>query len=718
MPQALQTAGEHIYSLAASANFIQGRRIRSVAAVSLYVACRAQREEEPNMYMLIDFADVFDVRYSCVRHRTYANCMQIDVFQLGQVYMDILRYVIINGNGYKIAPINPEHLILRFAQRLEFGSSIMKVANDATRIVQRMRRDFMTPGRRPAGVCGAALILASRMNNFRRTPREMTYIVKVNEATIIKRLEEFKNVDSAGLTVEEFREITLESEADPPAYYEKKKSKKGKRGRKRKHVEFDDDGDDFGVSPMPAEINRASVRRDERELQGGSSREETPSHQTPTPAATQQRSRSKPEMPPPPIPVDPALQAREDPNRPQTRRMAAQAQAQADLTPQTSAGAEERSLDVEPAFYVQATAQRSASANDLPSPAPTQPRGEGGRNPPKERRKTRPDRHPNSEIETGDSEIAAALSDPFSASLSTLQATADVAASTEVRKPTDPTVEDFDRTVLDRPNFEVVMSEIIGDDEFEDDPEVRNCLLNEEEIAIKTRIWTAVNADWLRDKASKEYKAELEDAYGTRRPIKRRNRKKKRMGDLTTYAGQVDDRRLESGEGLADSAADAVHLMLQNRMFGRQRTISSKINYEKLRETYTPSSSGSRRTSMAGGDSPGNGVQTTQPALPDDATVLDDDATIVGPTGEEERQADQEKEAADNIGKRQEDISGVVEHEPAIGGRIRQQEALDAIANELEDEGEDDEDEEDDEDDVAGRDYDDDPYEATGALSD
>ena len=40
--------------------FIQGRRIKSVAAVALYIACRVQTH--PNTFMLIDFSDILGVR--------------------------------------------------------------------------------------------------------------------------------------------------------------------------------------------------------------------------------------------------------------------------------------------------------------------------------------------------------------------------------------------------------------------------------------------------------------------------------------------------------------------------------------------------------------------------------------------------------------------------------------------------------------------------------
>lgn len=48
--------------------FIQGRRLKSVAAVALYIACRVQTE--PNTHMLIDFSDILGVRERTLVPRT------------------------------------------------------------------------------------------------------------------------------------------------------------------------------------------------------------------------------------------------------------------------------------------------------------------------------------------------------------------------------------------------------------------------------------------------------------------------------------------------------------------------------------------------------------------------------------------------------------------------------------------------------------------------
>jgi len=189
-----------------------------------------------------------------------------------------------------INPINPEDLIYRFAKRLEFGELTMRVANEAAHIVQRMNRDWMTTGRRPAGICGAALILAARMNNFRRTVREVVYIVKVTDITINKRLDEFKVTESSDLTVEQFRTIDLERAHDPPAFYEAQ-NPKSKRKRKRVRQLEDEEPEVIADDQLP---NAASPG---------------PSNPTAPPHSQGQGRRDAEGFAIPAIPIDPALLA-------------------------------------------------------------------------------------------------------------------------------------------------------------------------------------------------------------------------------------------------------------------------------------------------------------------------------------------------------------------------------------------------------------------------
>lgn len=125
--------------------------------------------------------------------------------------------------------VDPSHYISRFAALLEFGDETHKVATDAVRLVQRFDRDWMTRGRRPAGICGAALLLAARMNNFRRSVEEIVQVVKIADTTLKKRLDEFKNTPSGSLTLADFRNVWLDEEMDPPAFTKGKEKEEAER---------------------------------------------------------------------------------------------------------------------------------------------------------------------------------------------------------------------------------------------------------------------------------------------------------------------------------------------------------------------------------------------------------------------------------------------------------------------------------------------------------
>jgi len=103
---------------------------------------------------------------------------------------------------------DPAVYSLRFANRLDLGNDRHKVATDASRLVRRFQADWMSEGRRPAGVCGACLLVAARMNGYHRTPEEIAQIVKVSPTTIKRRLLEFAQTGMADKTVEQCKNMT------------------------------------------------------------------------------------------------------------------------------------------------------------------------------------------------------------------------------------------------------------------------------------------------------------------------------------------------------------------------------------------------------------------------------------------------------------------------------------------------------------------------------
>lgn len=197
---AVGLTGEHYidaahrwYALALQHQFTRGRRGPNVIAACLYIVCR----QEKTPHMLLDFADI----------------LSTSVYSLGGTFLRLVRLL-----NLEMPIVDPSFFVARFAARLEFGERTSQVSNTALRLVARMKRDWIQTGRRPAGVCAAGLIIAARMHGFRRTEGEVVRVVRICEATLKKRLEEFGRTPTSQLTPHEFEGVWLEQEADPPSF--------------------------------------------------------------------------------------------------------------------------------------------------------------------------------------------------------------------------------------------------------------------------------------------------------------------------------------------------------------------------------------------------------------------------------------------------------------------------------------------------------------------
>jgi len=120
--------------------------------------------------------------------------------------------------GIKLEIIDPALYIYRFAAHLNLDEKANEVAMTALRIVSRMKRDWIVAGRRPAGICAAALLIASRAHGFEREHNDVTKILKICGLTVIARVKEFEVTPSADLTLDEFHKEDIEHEVDPPAF--------------------------------------------------------------------------------------------------------------------------------------------------------------------------------------------------------------------------------------------------------------------------------------------------------------------------------------------------------------------------------------------------------------------------------------------------------------------------------------------------------------------
>uniref|UniRef100_A0AAQ4S0C8 Transcription factor IIIB 90 kDa subunit n=1 Tax=Gasterosteus aculeatus aculeatus TaxID=481459 RepID=A0AAQ4S0C8_GASAC len=180
----------NFFKMVVSKHLTRGRKTEHVIAACLYLVCRT--EGTP---------------------LTVTSRLQVNVYILGKTFLLLARELCINAPA-----IDPCLYIPRFAHMLEFGLKTHEVSMTALRLVQRMKRDWMHTGRRPSGLCGAALLVAARMHKFRRTVKDVISVVKVCQTTLRKRLTEFEDTPTSQLTIDEFMKVDLEQECDPPSF--------------------------------------------------------------------------------------------------------------------------------------------------------------------------------------------------------------------------------------------------------------------------------------------------------------------------------------------------------------------------------------------------------------------------------------------------------------------------------------------------------------------
>lgn len=646
-----------VYKFASNSNFIQGRRKNTVAAVCVYAVCR---KEDNNKVMLIDLADI----------------IKTDVFLLGRSYKDLLNALPDMKDGTK--PIIIEDLIFRFASKLEFLHDTNKVALSAIRIAQRMRHDNITHGRRPAGICGAALIMAARAHNYRRTVREVVYIAKVTMTTLQERMEEFANVPSAQMTIQDFHEAKALPEAshDPPFVYKQSKEwqeKHPKKAKKRKAITAGD-----SQTGMPETTKRQKTTSTEPRAAS-------------IPIDPALEAETVTEIPAPPqAPTTPVLDKDGfvvPPRKPTEEELTIANAATADVDGQLEdladefGDSEEEEIDdeVDPSSEMAMAAAQGIQVpgmenmkikarQALPaseSNAEAEEGDEAGK-----KKKEKPTLRIDEEWELDETyleqEMQGHLNDPVMLGVSAI-VTQDVerrrekAAIAHANRSL-PAPETINNPPADAnttqpapggtapwftPHSKVSDDPIVHEDEFKDDPEVLFCKLTERDVLIKEMIWANHNKDYMRKVQQKIFEAKVSQ---NNPPKQKRSRPRKpRIGE-----GQATP---------AGSATEAAQNMLRNR------PISTKLDYSRMGNlfefskrgpgsTYGASSVGSRSAlpSSAGSDDEDAGDgQAPTPAL----TARERAARALAPEEDEDEQDNEfggEEDFQDEAGGQGEDF--------------------------------------------------------------
>ncbi|WOL01895.1 transcription factor IIIB [Canna indica] len=184
------------YQIAVDKNFTKGRRTPHVAAACLYIACRQTKKA----YLLIDFSDY----------------LQINVYVLGAVFLQLCKTLSLSEHPIVQKLVDPSLFIHRFTERL-LGKKNNAVSETALRIVASMKRDWMQTGRKPSGLCGAALYISALSHGLNYSKSDIVSVVHICETTLTRRLIEFENTESGSLTIEEFlaRADEMNAENEP-----------------------------------------------------------------------------------------------------------------------------------------------------------------------------------------------------------------------------------------------------------------------------------------------------------------------------------------------------------------------------------------------------------------------------------------------------------------------------------------------------------------------
>ncbi|TKY62843.1 Transcription factor IIIB 70 kDa subunit [Spatholobus suberectus] len=195
------------YKIALERNFTRGRKSEQVQAACLYIAFRHNNKP----YLLIDFS----------------NYLKTDVYVLGAVFLQLCQVLRLGEHPIVQKPVDPSLFIHRYTNNLlkprskavsDTAPTIVgskAISDTALTIVASMKRDWMQTGRKPSGLCGAALYISALAHGFKCSKPDILRIVHVCEATLTKRLVEFENTESSCLTIEELNMMAKEHEKNP-----------------------------------------------------------------------------------------------------------------------------------------------------------------------------------------------------------------------------------------------------------------------------------------------------------------------------------------------------------------------------------------------------------------------------------------------------------------------------------------------------------------------
>ena len=172
IPRDVRETAALLYRKALIAKLVRGRSIESVVAASIYLACRIHRIPRPLDEIVAE--------------------TNVDRKKVGYAVRLIVSRVNVN------VPLpSAKDLIPRLSSDLMLEGRTVK---KATEIINQAKERYVTIGKAPGGIAGAALYIAGILENDRRTQREIAQASRVTEVTIRNRYKELVRV--LGITID------------------------------------------------------------------------------------------------------------------------------------------------------------------------------------------------------------------------------------------------------------------------------------------------------------------------------------------------------------------------------------------------------------------------------------------------------------------------------------------------------------------------------------
>lgn len=179
-----------IYKVAINMNAITGTR-PNVLCACLYAACRRERTS----HVIYDFAEVNGEDPRAILAQMKYLCQ---------------------ATHTEVPVVDPSCYVQRFAEQMDLGAQTADVIVCALKVLRAMHDDWISCGRRPMGVCAAALLVACYVFGIPRTPEQVCGMVRLTSHTIGKRLTEFAATPTARL--ESIDDYAPSNSTLPPAF--------------------------------------------------------------------------------------------------------------------------------------------------------------------------------------------------------------------------------------------------------------------------------------------------------------------------------------------------------------------------------------------------------------------------------------------------------------------------------------------------------------------